>query len=156
MPLPESATPTRLSHITPALVDTKLRVMGRMLAYDAHTALLLLYDAGCALLIDVSLCVGAEGGTEWVGAGTGVERRMERMEVMQVLGYLERTDGPDLPIPDLPAYAPAPSVDPSLVLRALLVRSEGGDADVKLWNEVLAELEGVDAEVPVPPANHVL
>ncbi|KAF7983304.1 hypothetical protein HWV62_22978 [Athelia sp. TMB] len=126
--LPESARPTRLAAVTPALVDQKLRIMGHMLAYDAHTALLLLYDAGHALLVDAALCAG------W---------RFERMGAAQVLGYLERA-APELQIPDLPAHAPAPAVDAGLVLRALLVRPAAG-AEVMLWNEVLAELE-LDAD----------
>ncbi|KAF7969490.1 hypothetical protein HWV62_27235 [Athelia sp. TMB] len=118
-----------------------------MLAYDAHTGLLLLYDAGHALLVDAALCAG------WAH---------ERMGAAQVLGYLERAAvsapfpsplspapwprsdrvQPELQIPDLPAHAPAPVVDAGLVLRALLVRPAVGAGEVKLWNEVLAELDG--------------
>lgn len=44
-----------------------------------------------------------------------------------------------LTIPDLPLYSTAPDIDPSLVLRAVLVHPALPDVDMKLWNEVVQE-----------------
>lgn len=44
-----------------------------------------------------------------------------------------------LSLPVLPAYADAPDVDPTLVLRAILVK-EVPDLDLNEWNEALKDL----------------
>lgn len=164
----DAAKPTRLANITEELVDQKLRVMGRcaaslypnchsypqvhshsMLSYDPLTALALVYDEDAALLIDVSLCVDPYTSGRWI---------RERKGFVMVLGYLERSPvclaftppslailkgsfvpQTQLAIPDLPAYAPAPNIDPTLLLRALIVRPALRDVDMALWNEAADE-----------------
>lgn len=46
-------------------------------------------------------------------------------------------------IPDLPAYSPAPNIDPCLVIRALLVFPTLPDVDLNIWNDVLDEHEKI-------------
>ncbi|KAG6842164.1 Actin- protein 2/3 complex subunit 4 [Blastosporella zonata] len=48
----------------------------------------------------------------------------------------------ELPIPTLPTYAPTPSIDPTLVIRAVLV-VPAPDLDVSLWNKGIEERKRV-------------
>jgi len=124
----DTAVPTRLLSVTEALVGNKLRLAGRMLSYDSLTSLVLLQDQDVAVLVDVSLCVDKT--SAWV---------REKKCVVMVVGHLEESPTP-LPIPVLPAYAPAPVIDPHIVLRALVVTS-GADLDMRLWNGAIEERE---------------
>ncbi|KAL4266337.1 hypothetical protein AB1N83_004284 [Pleurotus pulmonarius] len=97
----ESAVPTKLDLVGHHLNGHKLRVAGKVLCYDPTSALLLLVDKETALLIDVSLCVDRWSGP-WL---------RERLATAMVMGHIEILEK-QLPIPTLPAFAPAPSVDP--------------------------------------------
>ena len=50
-----------------------------------------------------------------------------------------------LPIPVLPAYAPAPGIDGRIVLRALLVTA-ARDLDMRMWNLAIQERECAEAQ----------
>ena len=72
-----------------------------MLTYDAETTLVLLHDASNALLVDVSLCIGADA---LMAAPSTKERKdpnidhrwaLERKSHVWVVGYLERVDVSD-------------------------------------------------------------
>lgn len=135
--------------ISDAHVGRKVRVAGRMLTYDPELALVLLYDAECALLVDVQLCIHAEallappedrttdagrsGGDS--DAGRLVRWARERKSYVWVLGHLERTQ--PLAIPELPAFCPRPRIDPGRVLRAVIVARAPG-LDVGRLREGLA------------------
>ncbi|KAF4567504.1 hypothetical protein EYR40_006507 [Pleurotus pulmonarius] len=119
----ESAVPTKLDLVGHHLNGHKLRVAGKVLCYDPTSALLLLVDKETALLIDVSLCVDRWSGP-WL---------RERLATAMVMGHIEILEK-QLPIPTLPAFAPAPSVDPQVVLRAVLV-VHTPELDLALWND---------------------
>ncbi|KIJ68010.1 hypothetical protein HYDPIDRAFT_126622 [Hydnomerulius pinastri MD-312] len=127
-------------------VGRKLRVAGRMLTYDAESALVLLHDATSALLVDVSLCVDAD---VLLSTKNATDRNvdhcwaLERKGLVWVVGYLERVDS-QLPIPTLPAYLAPPDIDPSLVMRAVVV-APARDLNTAQLRAVLAEM----AEVPL-------
>ncbi|KAH7913929.1 hypothetical protein BJ138DRAFT_1145055 [Hygrophoropsis aurantiaca] len=124
-------------------VGRKLRVAGRMLTYDSESAIVLLYEAPHALLVDVALCVDPDVLLSWnngkgvdvIADGDGDMQRsakrskdrnvdprwaIHRKSYVWVVGYLERAC-PQIPIPILPAFLPPPDIDPSLVMRALIV-----------------------------------
>jgi hypothetical protein len=120
-----------------------------MLSYDSITALVLLQDEDTALLVDVSLCVDPKSSGRWI---------RERKGIVTTIGYLERSPvshatlfpkflllivhfQTQLTIPDLPPYSAAPNIDPTLVLRALLIQPVFSDVDMKLWNDVAQEHE---------------
>ncbi|KAI0063672.1 hypothetical protein BV25DRAFT_1915147 [Artomyces pyxidatus] len=77
----DSATPTRLSTIRPGLVSRKLRVLGRVLCYDAKTATMVLCNEDLALPVDVSLCLPSNGRVRWL---------MDAWSTVSVFGYLEQ------------------------------------------------------------------
>ncbi|KAH7888396.1 hypothetical protein F5I97DRAFT_692305 [Phlebopus sp. FC_14] len=160
----DSATVIMLDCITDDDIGRKLRIAGRMLTYDAESALVLLHDASHALLVDVSLCIdadvllsvqsggakeerGSNGNTMVTMRDRNVDHRwaLERKGYVWVVGYPERVDH-DLPIPELPAYLPAPVIDPSIVMRAVLV-APARDLNMVQLRSVLAEM----AEVPPTP-----
>ncbi|KAF8840495.1 hypothetical protein BDN67DRAFT_638421 [Paxillus ammoniavirescens] len=93
----DSATVIMLDCITEDDIGRKLRVAGRMLTYDAETALVLLHDASSALLVDVSLCVDADVILS-VQSGTKEPKdrivnhhwALERKGYVWVVGHLER------------------------------------------------------------------
>jgi hypothetical protein len=160
----DPAVPTKLSSVAKLLDGRKVRIAGRsvfacdvsvartkwlsrMLSYDALTGIMLLSDQDQALLVDVSLCVEKE--TCWA---------RESKVVVMVVGYVEKLEvhysdslcylfhhvfQTTLPIPVLPAYYPAPVIDPSVVLRGLLV-SEAANLDLSLWNMAIEERSGFD------------
>lgn len=71
-----------------------------MLTYDAETALVLLYDASNALLVDVSLCVDADilmSAPRKERKDPNIDHRwaLERKSYVWVVGYLERIDVSD-------------------------------------------------------------
>ncbi|KAH7924632.1 hypothetical protein BV22DRAFT_496570 [Leucogyrophana mollusca] len=118
-------------------IGQKLRVAGRMLTYDPETAVVLLYDAPHALLVDASLCFDTDAllssdiGRAESDGDQGTRKRSkdrninprwarDRKSYVWVVGYLERAD-PQIPIPILPAYLPPPDIDASLIMRALSV-----------------------------------
>lgn len=147
----------------------------RMLTYDAETALVLLHDASNALLIDASLCVDADSVMSASGKGhrdPNVDHRwaLERKSYVWVVGYLERVDVSDvgsricaghltghaplvrakqseLPIPMLPAYLPPPAIDPSLVVRAVIIAPVTRDFSTRRVRDMLAGMAEVE---PVP------
>lgn len=49
------------------------------------------------------------------------------------------------PIPELPPYAPILDIDPSVVLRALLVLPMASDFDIKLWKDMITQEEEAGA-----------
>lgn len=119
----ESGMVVMVDGISDAHVGRKVRVAGRctgvcagegksvfdvarrMLTYDPELALVLLYDAECALLVDVQLCIHAEAllappedRTTDAGRSGGdsdadrlVRWARERKSYVWVLGHLERT-----------------------------------------------------------------
>ncbi|KAF9222671.1 hypothetical protein BS17DRAFT_783224 [Gyrodon lividus] len=148
----DHATVMMLDCITEDDIGRKLRVAGRMLTYDAETALVLLYDASSALLVDVNLCVDADALLSVHSATKEPKNRhvdhhwaLERKGYVWVVGYLERADS-QLPIPMLPAYLPPPDIDPSLVMRAVIIAS-AEDFNTARLRCMLAEL----AELPPTP-----
>ncbi|KIK94984.1 hypothetical protein PAXRUDRAFT_141733 [Paxillus rubicundulus Ve08.2h10] len=95
----DSATVIMLDCITEDDIGRKLRVAGRMLTYDAETALVLLHDASSALLVDVSLCVDPDVILSVEIANNELKDRtvdhhwaLERKGYVWVVGYLERAD----------------------------------------------------------------
>jgi hypothetical protein len=73
-----------------------------MLTYDAETTLVLLHDASNALLVDASLCVGADvlmsAPSTKVRKDPNINHRwaLERKCYVWVVGYLERVDVSDI------------------------------------------------------------
>ncbi|KAF9245063.1 hypothetical protein BU15DRAFT_41461 [Melanogaster broomeanus] len=148
----DNASVMMLDCITEDDIGRKLRVAGRMLTYDAETALVLLHDASSALLVDVSLCVDADGLLSVHNAPKQAKNRhvdphwaLERKAFVWVFGYLERPDS-SLPIPILPAYLPPPDIDSSLVIRAVIIAS-ARDLNTGKLRDMISEL----AEVPSTP-----
>jgi len=129
----QTASVTPVSNVNDHLIGRKLRLIGRMLSYDSIAALVLIQDQDTALLVDVSLCVDPRTSGKWI---------RERKSMVFVLGYLERSNT-QLIIPNLPSYSLAPNINPSLVIRALLVYPTLPDVDLKLWNEILNEHDEV-------------
>ncbi|TFK73962.1 hypothetical protein BDN72DRAFT_833943 [Pluteus cervinus] len=117
----ESAILKPLVSLDKNLVGTKLRVVGRLLAYDLSTAYALLLDDGIAILVDTTWCLEPRFST-WV---------KEPLCTLMVIGYLEASEV-ELPVPSIPGHAPAPQVDCYLVLRALLVM-KAEDLDLTFW-----------------------
>lgn len=115
----ESARVRMLDSITRDDVGRKLRVAGRMLTYDPESALVLLHDARSALLVDVTLCIDADALLS-VSDAPGHRWALERKGHVWVIGHLDRVQD-QLPIPMLPTYLAPPDIDPSLVLRAVMV-----------------------------------
>ena len=125
--------------------------MVSLLSYDIATALILLFDKDQAVLVDISLCIDFSSGS-WA---------QERLGVLMVIGHLETSAvkfslearrhinahgypfKEQLPIPTIPAYAPAPVIDPRLVFRALRV-IQATDLDLDLWNLSIEEKENSD------------
>lgn len=122
-----------------------------LLSYDIATALILLLDKDQAVLVDVSLCVNPS--SSWV---------RERLGVLMIIGYIETSSvSPrceyyrlscihcwydskvQVPIPTIPAYAPAPVIDPQLLFRALRV-IQASDLDLDLWNLAIEERAKAD------------
>ncbi|KAF9469972.1 hypothetical protein BDZ94DRAFT_1231526 [Collybia nuda] len=135
----DTAIPTRLSSVNQSLVGKKLRLAGRngvpnrLLSYDVTTGLILIAGEDKAILVDVSLCVDPWS-SAWI---------REPWATIMTIGYVESSLG-QLPIPIIPAYASAPSIDPKLVFRALLV-VESADLDLDLWNSSIKERERLSA-----------
>lgn len=114
----------------------QLNPVHRMLTYDPESALVLLHDAPCALLVDVTLCIDTNA---LLSVSDTQDHRwaLDRKAYVWVVGHLEgvhvglilfvnRALTPPnhqepLPIPMLPAYLAPPHIDPSLVLRAVIV-----------------------------------
>ncbi|KAG9316300.1 hypothetical protein JVU11DRAFT_2331 [Chiua virens] len=150
----DNATIVMLDRICEDDLGRKLRVAGRMLTYDAETALVLLHDASSALLVDVTLCIDASvlmsipNATERKGPNVDPRWALERKGYVWVVGYLERAD-PELPIPMLPAYLPPPDIDPSLVVRAVIIAPVTRDFSTGRVRDVLAGMAQVRA-VPYP------
>lgn len=131
-----------------------------MLSYDTDTQLVIVIDGEDALLVDVSLCVDP-----WTGPWI-----RERLCKVMTLGHLESADVSIFPsegvathlvdfsalkdqlaIPTLPNFAPAPSVDPHLVLRAILI-TPVPDLDLNLWNASIKEMEAsIDSDEMLSP-----
>ncbi|KAF8135791.1 hypothetical protein EV363DRAFT_1159233 [Boletus edulis] len=138
----DNATIVMLDRISEDDIGRKLRVAGRMLTYDAETTLVLLQDASNALLVDASLCVDADvpsAKDRKIGHGWALERK----SYVWVVGYLERVDT-ELPIPMLPAYLPPPDINPSLVMRAVIIAPVTKDFSTGRVRDMLAGM----AEVP--------
>ncbi|KAI0829642.1 hypothetical protein BC628DRAFT_1055015 [Trametes gibbosa] len=127
----ESATPTRLASVSPALLSKKLRVAGRLLHHDADASTIMIHDGADALLVDISLCVrNAWRSPPWL---------RESGTIVVLVGYVEFSDDP-LPLPVLPAHAPLVNVNPHLVLRAIIAE-EAPDLDMSLWNRAIQARE---------------
>ncbi|KAJ7217922.1 hypothetical protein GGX14DRAFT_318098, partial [Mycena pura] len=120
----DPAIPTRIDAIADGFVGMKLRVAGQVLAYDAYTGLVILRARGAAVALDVADCVSAwpARDREWLG---------EHLCTVTAVAYLERAP-PELRVPALPRYVPAPRIVDGLVLRALLVAART-DLDLGLW-----------------------
>lgn len=111
----------RVSSLDGKWLGKKIRLVGRLLAYESTTCLALLLEDDTAVLVDVSLCVDSESGS-WL---------RDHLGVIRVIGYLEACSD-EMPIPTMPTYATAPILDPTLVVRAILVH-EAADVDMDLW-----------------------
>ncbi|KAG6819873.1 hypothetical protein H0H93_007807 [Arthromyces matolae] len=109
------------SAVDGAVSGQKLRLVGRT------EGLVLLVEEEQALLVDVSFCVDTRMG-EWV---------RDRHGKVMVLGHLEAVSE-ELPIPMLPTYVPAPSLNPMLVLRAVLVE-QCTELDMSAWYKEIEE-----------------
>ncbi|KAI6036938.1 hypothetical protein BKA83DRAFT_1135268 [Pisolithus microcarpus] len=149
----EHATVMRLDSITEDHVGRKLRVAGRMLTYDPESAHVLLHDASSALLVDASLCINLEVMHSVFDSSSDRSKNpnvdhswaLQRKSYVWVVGYLERADD-QLPIPILPAYLPAPDINPSIFMRALII-SPAKDLDTVRLHAALTAM----AEVPATP-----
>ncbi|KAI6123989.1 hypothetical protein EDD16DRAFT_590672 [Pisolithus croceorrhizus] len=126
------------------------RALYRMLTYDLESTLVLLHDASSALLVDVSLCIDLEAmhsvsnpsSDRYKNPTADHSRALQRESYVWVVGYLERADD-QLPIPILPAYLPAPDINPSIFMRALIF-SPAKDLDIVRLHAALTAM----AEVP--------
>jgi len=122
---PHSARLLRILSLSNTLLGQKLRIAGRIVAFDFDTQVLLIRDdANNSCLVDASQCLDPTKSLLWL---------RETSSPVIALGYLgENRD--DLPIPTLPAFAQAPEIIPSLYLQALLLMPSP-DLDLKLWEE---------------------
>ncbi|KAJ6499171.1 hypothetical protein C8R45DRAFT_981409 [Mycena sanguinolenta] len=120
----ENGVPTRLDAVAADKLGTKLRLAGQLLAFDAQTEVILLWERDVAVLVDASNCVSPW--TQWV---------KERLCTIQVVGYLEHAPA-DLRVPLLPDHFPlvAPRVDERLILRAVLAVATR-ELDLDVWKE---------------------
>lgn len=149
----EHATVMTLDSITEHDVGRKLRVAGRMLTYDPESALVLLHDASSALLVDATLCLDLEAMHSVFSPPSERSKNpnvdhnwaLQRKSHVWVVGYLERAED-ELPIPMLPAYLPAPDINPSIFIHALII-SPAKDLDIVRLRAALTAM----AEVPPTP-----
>lgn len=139
---PHRRTVSRLKFVyyTPLIVACSL------LSYDATTGLILIVDEKEAVIVDVSLCVNpwssAWARDDWVTvmAIGYLESSLVGFCVVSILKSHNTLIQVQLPIPTIPGYAPAPDVNPRLILRAILV-TELPEFDQNLWNSSLEERE---------------
>ncbi|KAF9451987.1 hypothetical protein P691DRAFT_661982 [Macrolepiota fuliginosa MF-IS2] len=78
MSQPEHGIPVVLRKINESMAGKKLRLVGRMLWYEAMSGLVALVDGDRAVLVDVSLCITPK--STWV---------QEYLCQLVVLGHLE-------------------------------------------------------------------
>ncbi|KAI5987509.1 hypothetical protein EDD15DRAFT_2372232 [Pisolithus albus] len=135
----EHATVMTLDSITEDDVGRKLRVAGRMLTYDPESTFVLLQDACSALLVDASLCINLEVMHSVFDSSSDHSK--------SPTGWLAMLKLPDqLPIPILPACLPAPDINPSILMHALII-SPAKDLDMLRLHAALMEM----TEVPPTP-----
>lgn len=124
------ARPVRMASVGPQMVSQKLRLAGRIIAYDAKAAMVLIVDGQNALFVDISLCLDPSRGMPWL---------CEINSMVIIIGYLEELQYA-LPLPALPQHAHEIEVDLRLVVSALLI-SETSTLDMDLWNRAIADRE---------------
>ncbi|EJD03265.1 uncharacterized protein FOMMEDRAFT_168276 [Fomitiporia mediterranea MF3/22] len=128
---PESAKPVPISSLNASLVNEKLRTAGILLSYDHEHQLLIVHDgANHACLIDTSLILDS------MLALPGLR---ENKTVVSVIGYLEHVEG-GLPIPIIPAFVDAPVIDPTLIVRAILV-TPTPDLNLGYWEHAIMQVD---------------
>jgi len=110
----------------PKYVGKKIRIAARLLGYDYSTGLALLANKTHGVLVDPSLCFDPFEQDHWA--------RQLKMPIM-VIGQIEETEEP-LEIPKLTSYTEEPTIKPSLLLKAILLKPEP-TLDLRVWEEAV-------------------
>ncbi|KAJ3554929.1 hypothetical protein NM688_g2849 [Phlebia brevispora] len=121
-----------ISALKPELLTHKLRVAGRVQAYDSMNGIIIIKDGETddELLVDVSLCLTPFKTYPWL---------QERNTAVMAVGYLEAYDG------EVESYR-----KPSMILRAILLK-ERDELDLKLWSEAIKQANETYASVKSSP-----
>jgi len=107
-------------------VGKKVRLAARLLGYDYSTGIALLANKSHGVLIDPSLCLDPFEKDHWA--------RQLKMPIM-VIGELEETATP-MEVPKSHMHTEEPTIQPSLVLKAILLKPEP-TLDLRLWDEAI-------------------
>ncbi|KAL5528491.1 hypothetical protein ACEPAF_7627 [Sanghuangporus sanghuang] len=134
---PASAKPIAISALNETLLNEKIRIAGMSLSYNFEEQVLLVHDSKMhACLVDTSLVL------ETLIASPGL---WESKAVVSIIGYLERVrDG--LPIPTIPAFVDAPIVNPTLVVRAILI-TPSPNLNLAFWEHAIKETDGAEGSI---------
>jgi len=111
-----------------------------LLCYDHTRSLGLVGDRGRGILVDMDLCNTPDGDSQWA--------RQPKGQVM-VMGYLERAPHA-LEMPPRSLYVDVPESDPTLVLRAIWVRT-AEHMDINLWREGVSAMQEPASASERPP-----
>ncbi|KAF9565533.1 hypothetical protein CPC08DRAFT_704519 [Agrocybe pediades] len=125
----DSALRTRLCRIADRDVQEKVRVAGRVLYYEAKSAMLTLIDGHQGLLVDTSLALDSQSHL-WAS---------ERLSTVIVIGRIDKVQKA-LKLPPKPSTMSYLHIYPRLVLRAILI-VPSPELDLEMWNSVLEEEE---------------
>ncbi|KAH8119482.1 hypothetical protein DFH11DRAFT_449066 [Phellopilus nigrolimitatus] len=128
---PAPAHPVLISSLSPLLMDQKIRIAGKSLSYEHGTQLLLVQDeTNHACLVDTTLVLEAM---------LRLPDLRESKMTVSVIGYLDRVKQ-QLAIPIIPAFVDVPEIDPSFVVRAILL-TPSPDLDLTVWKESIRQRE---------------
>ncbi|KAF9049855.1 hypothetical protein BJ165DRAFT_1401695 [Panaeolus papilionaceus] len=131
----EVARRVRLSKVDESLEGEKIRVVGRVLSYDAQDGVVLLIDESHGLLVDISLALDERAGL-WA---------TEKLSKVMLIGRIERVIG-DIPKSMVPGRGSGLQMREKLVLRAFLA-TKVDDLDLKVWNATVEEEEKTKEEL---------
>ncbi|KAI4523558.1 hypothetical protein K525DRAFT_267868 [Schizophyllum commune Loenen D] len=120
----EPATTATITSVADHALGQKLRVAGRLLAYDPPACLCIVDNKDAALLVDLTLCADT-----WI---------LEALQgCVMITGYLEKFDNA-IPQSLLAAHNAATQLHQGIVLKALLARATP-EMDINLWDHAVRE-----------------
>ncbi|KAL1715820.1 hypothetical protein EV715DRAFT_265705 [Schizophyllum commune] len=127
----EPAITATITSVADHALGQKLRVAGRLLAYDPPTCLGIVDNKDAALLVDLTLCADT-----WI---------LEALQgCVMVTGYLQKYKKP-VPEQLLAARNAATNLHQGIVLKALLARATP-ELDIDLWDHAVRETRGKEDE----------
>ncbi|KAI5889377.1 uncharacterized protein SCHCODRAFT_02549345 [Schizophyllum commune H4-8] len=134
----EPATTATITSVANHVIGQKLRVAGRLLAYDPPTCLGIVDNKDAALLVDLTLCADT-----WI---------LEALQgCVMVTGYLERYNKA-VPTQLLSPRNAAVQLHQEIVLKALIARATP-DLDINLWDHAVRETHETSGELEREQSN---